>query len=208
MADQTEDQGAAALAADQARGHQGALAAAGPGLAPGDAAGADQLTLPIGGPTEKNAIPPVAVRSGRGRPAGSKNRATRAWAEFINQVYGSPLEALASIYAQDVRALAAHLKCSLLDAIKVQIRCAELCAPYVHAKQPIQIDGGAAFVPTSIMVTAAMEPELVEALRLQGVTDAQLAALGRGDFDAGQYSQADQGAIEHNPIPGNHRDSP
>lgn len=201
MGDQREVE-AGELGRDGAKGAAQALDEAGPGEPP--AAVADQLALPIGA-KQPGAPPPVAVRSGRGRPAGSKNRVTRAWAAYIAQAYGSPLEALASVYAQDVRALAAHLGCSALEAIKVQLRAAELVAPYVHAKQPVQVEGGGTYAPTSIFVGAQMEQALIDSLLSQGVSTADLAAIGRGDYDASAYIERDQGVIDHQPITGNHQ---
>lgn len=192
------------LIGDDPRGAAAALAEAGPGAPPAG----DQLVLPIGAKAQNGAVGAVVVRSRSGRPPGSKNRATQAWAKFLNSAYGSPLEALASIYAQDVLGLAKHLGCTALEALKLQIRCAELVAPYVHAKQPLSIEGGGTYAPTSIFVNAQLEPQLVKALRDQGVTEAELDALGRGELDVSRYAERDQGVIEHVPITANHRADP
>ena len=94
------------------------------------------LPLPLDKGSEETEID----ARGRGRPKGSKNKRTEAWTEFLLSNYRSPLEALAQIVAKPVRALAKELKCSRLEAFKLQIQAAKELAPYVHQKQPTAVD--------------------------------------------------------------------
>ncbi|MBE2191878.1 MAG: hypothetical protein IAE63_06835 [Alphaproteobacteria bacterium] len=93
-----------------------------------------------------------------GRPAGSKNRSTEQWRDFLFARYRSPLIGLAEIASLSVLELAKMLRFEvegefgrkakpeeLLELTKVQIACRDKLAPYLHSKMPlaIQNDGGA-----------------------------------------------------------------
>lgn len=86
----------------------------------------------------------ATVKKGRGagRPAGSKNKNTKEWADYILSKYASPLEVLAKTYSRPVELLAAELNCSRLEAYKVQVAAARELSPYIHQKQPTAIDVG------------------------------------------------------------------
>ena len=91
---------------------------------------------------------------GRGRPPGAKNKSTTDWTKYILGRYRSPMEFLAEAYNRPVQALAAELKCNVLDALKVQMICAKELLPYLHQKQTTASDdGGKEPVPLAIMVS-------------------------------------------------------
>ncbi len=78
-------------------------------------------------------------RRGGGRPAGAKNRSTEAWRAYFLASHRDPLLAAADIYSMPVEELAMRLRCDPLDAMKLQLRAAEVVAPYVHQKLPLAI---------------------------------------------------------------------
>lgn len=70
----------------------------------------------------------------RGRPAGSLNKATAAQAEVIRRSGQSPIAFLASVWRD-------HNK-----PLERRIQAAVAALPYVHRKQPVDVNvGGAAF---------------------------------------------------------------
>jgi hypothetical protein len=89
-----------------------------------------------------------------GRPAGSTNKTTDAWRDFILANYRSPLLFLADFIAADAFALHEALRDAdraqgvgdretrLIDVLALQKQAAESLAAYVHRKQPIAIDAG------------------------------------------------------------------
>ncbi len=94
---------------------------------------------------------------GAGRPAGSKNKNTEAWRNFILGRYQSPLVAMAETFNRTLQQLAEDLGYlvrynghvlrrptpdEMLELLKIQMQCAKELAPYVHSKQPIAIDAG------------------------------------------------------------------
>ena len=78
-----------------------------------------------------------------GRPPGARNKSTEAWRRFILGLHGSPLQALARIYASDPRELAAYLGCDAREALKRIIEAARVAAPYLHSTMPteVKVDG-------------------------------------------------------------------
>ena len=122
-------------------------------------------------------------RRGPGRPAGSRNRRTQDWVDYILAKYPSPLEALASCYARSVDVLMAELKCSRLDAYKIQQAAAANLAPYIHQKQPMAMQ---------------IEGKGMVQLIIQGVDDdADLAGLDdESVVIEGTIAQADEGEAE------------
>lgn len=117
---------------------------------------------------------PLARRPGR--PAGSRNRATEFWRNWILSRYPSPLEALARIYSRPLEELRAELRCSRLEAMNLQRQAAEALAPYLHGKMPVQVDlNGKGLVPLIIVDQA---PETLiegtfEAVAGPGVVNAE-----------------------------------
>lgn len=78
-------------------------------------------------------------RRGGGRPAGARNRSTEAWRTWFLSQRRDPALALADIYSMTVEELALRLECDPLDAMKLQMRAAEILMPYLHQKQPLAI---------------------------------------------------------------------
>lgn len=83
-----------------------------------------------------------AAGRGPGRPAGSKNKNTEAWRDYILSRYPSPLVALAETYSRPLDQLKAELHCTALDAFKLQLTAAKELAPYLHGKMPTEVDLG------------------------------------------------------------------
>jgi hypothetical protein len=103
---------------------------------------ADQLSL-LPTPAaiaDAGASDEIAQRSGPGRPAGSRNKRTQEWADFVLSRYSSPLIGMAETYSRPVEDLARELGCTRLEAFKLQLQAREALAPYVHQKQPQAID--------------------------------------------------------------------
>jgi hypothetical protein len=61
--------------------------------------------------------------------------------------YGSPLEALARLYAADPVHLAAYLGCKPVEAVSQIVSAARVALPYVHQALPadVRIEGKGAF---------------------------------------------------------------
>ena len=123
---------------------------------PGDraAAGADQAVLPDAAdlrPALAELLPPEPVqfdllaeraekanaeRRGRGRPAGSANKRNDEVFDTLDRMgYKNPVVRLMEIVSADVR----HLGCDVQDALKLQIRAAEVLLPYMLAKKPQEV---------------------------------------------------------------------
>lgn len=101
------------------------------------------------------------VPKGRGRPPGSRNRRTKATADWLLSLYRSPLAVMAEGYSMspadflrsaglrpDEKTEAGEACFSndlLLEAVKLQMRFAEAVAPYVHQRLPlaVQVDAKA-----------------------------------------------------------------
>lgn len=77
---------------------------------------------------------------GRGRPAGSANKRTAAWRDYLLGRYAHPLETLAQIQSQPVDKLAAELGCKPVEALAVIARAASELAPYLEGKMPVAVD--------------------------------------------------------------------
>ena len=105
--------------------------------------------------TDGEGFPVPREKRGRGRPKGSTNKRTQEWADYLLGRYGSPLEAMAQIYARPVHLLAIELQCSILDAVKVQLVAAKELAPYVHQKLPVQVDLGEKGLVNLVINTAS-----------------------------------------------------
>lgn len=74
-----------------------------------------------------------------GRPPGRRNKATEAWRAFILGQHGSPLQALARIYAADPQELARRLGCKPIEALDKIITAARVAVPYLHSSQPVDV---------------------------------------------------------------------
>lgn len=119
----------------------GVVAALGMALA-GEAgapeAEAEQLDL-LGLPAKGGGTSAVASR-GAGRPAGSMNRRTEQWADYLAKRYGHPLEVLAQIAVAETDALARSLGCKPLEALQEKRHAATALLPYVASRQPIAVN--------------------------------------------------------------------
>lgn len=98
------------------------------------------------------------VGRGRGRPAGSRNKSTQEWTRFILSRYPSPLMFLAEMYSRPLPELAAELLeysgasapgvmtkptyAQVVELLKIQLGAAKELAPYLHGKQPLEIQAG------------------------------------------------------------------
>lgn len=95
----------------------------------------DLLGLPV---TAESAA--LMERRGPGRPAGSRNRRTAEWADYLLAKYRSPLETLTAISAMRVDDLAAQLGCKPIEAL-MEIRLAAIAVgPYLHQRAPVAVD--------------------------------------------------------------------
>lgn len=76
-----------------------------------------------------------------GRPVGARNKRTQEFVEVLLKKYPSPLEGLLSIASRDLVTFAADLKTKdYLELLRLQVRCMEAAAPYIHQKQPQAIE--------------------------------------------------------------------
>ena len=89
-----------------------------------------------------------AERRGPGRPAGSRNRTTEQFVQFIRANYRDPRLFLAEVYNRPVEELARQLGCKRDEALKLQITAANDLAPYVAQKQPLAVQVSAAGIVT------------------------------------------------------------
>lgn len=111
---------------------------------PGDAQAVQLELLPLkpAGALAAGAENLVPSVRGPGRPAGSKNKNTQEWRDYILGRFTSPLIALGDTFTRGVADLAKELGCTKLEAFKLQIQAAKELAPYVHQKMPIAVDAG------------------------------------------------------------------
>lgn len=94
----------------------------------------------LGLPVNANVLALRARRSGRGRPAGSRNKRTVEMANYLLSQYKSPLEVLAQITATPIAELAAALACTKLEALQ-EIRLAAIALKdHLHSKMPVAVD--------------------------------------------------------------------
>lgn len=117
-----------------------------------DGSDAQLALLPVVLPSEESAVDGSDLGRGPGRPPGARNKRTEEWTAHILSKYRSPLEFLASTYTRSTALLAAELRCSLLDAFKMQLAAAKELSPYLHQKQPVAID-----LDTSTAINLALE---------------------------------------------------
>ena len=121
------------------QGVTAAIEAIGPGEPPAAAGQQAELFDNAAAPVP---LAPSAGRSGPqgGRPAGSRNRRTQEWVDFILAQYRSPLIVLAETYSRPVEDLARELGCNKLEAFERQQAAAVALAPYLHQRQPQAIE--------------------------------------------------------------------
>lgn len=97
----------------------------------------DQLSLLPTAP-----MMPKAQNRGLGRPPGSGNKSTLEWAKFINARYTNPLIFLSETVNRPVAQLAKELKCSRIEAFKVQQAAAAKLLEYTNQKMPTTLELG------------------------------------------------------------------
>lgn len=118
-----------------------------------------------------------AQRSGRGRPAGAKNRRTAEWADYLGKRYGDPREVLAQMMVQPAEVLAKQLGCSALEAWQEKRHAAVALLPFVASRMPISVDVTNRKVVHLTIVEAdgagddGLGAEIVEVLGYQGVSE-------------------------------------
>ena len=113
----------------------------------GDGEEADQLGLALASPNVAVAdvlnepAAAVAVRRGRGRPPGARNRRTSEMVAYVERVLGEPLLVKAvRIVGADVRLLAKGLGCTKIEAAKLQVQVLLGALPYLHQRLPLAVD--------------------------------------------------------------------
>lgn len=122
-------------------------------MLPPDCDNAEQAPLfPVAMMDDDDGAAAVPAKKGAGRPAGSKNRSTEEWRNYLFARYRSPLIGLAEIANSSVLELARTLRFEtdtrkakpeeLLELAKVQIACRDKLAPYMHSKMPMAIEAG------------------------------------------------------------------
>lgn len=143
--------------------------------APGEEA--EQLDL-LGMPDPRFGV--VAERKpGPGRPPGSRNRRTEAWAQFLLARYASPLEVLAQIATSSVEELHKRLGCSPLEALQEKRLAAIGLLPYLHQRQPIAVDLNSRQVVHLSIHDAGPAPAESLAVEIVGIVENQ--ELSEGD---------------------------
>jgi hypothetical protein len=101
----------------------------------------------------QDALPQLRRQSGPGRRKGSLNKASRQVAKYFIERYGDPLDVLGEIINTPTDALVEQLKLAqggeakhkpvrAMDAINLRMRAADIALPYIHGKQPIQVEIG------------------------------------------------------------------
>jgi len=137
--------------ADEKPGIKAAIDRAGPGDPPAaDGVQGELLPLPSSAAPGSTARQVEEKKRGPGRPAGSTNKRTEAWTQFLLANYSSPLECLAAVSSMRTADLIDRLGLKgdeltndqRINVFKAQIAAAVQLAPYLHSKQPTSIDVG------------------------------------------------------------------
>ncbi len=149
-------------------------------------------------------------RRGGGRPKGAQNRSTEAWRAYFLAQRRDPALVLADIYSMPVEELAMRLGCPNDEALKLQLRAAEILMPYLHAKQPLAIKTDGLNLPTlhlhmPMAMTQAAAPAndgaaggvvdlfAHEFQQNQGISALPADADGKAQVVGGEIAQQDQG---------------
>lgn len=101
----------------------------------------------------QDALSQLRKHNGPGRRKGSLNKASRQVAKYFIERYGDPLDVLGEIINTPTDALVEQLKLAqggeakhkpvrAMDAINLRMRAADIALPYIHGKQPIQVEIG------------------------------------------------------------------
>lgn len=83
---------------------------------------------------------------GRGRPAGSPNKANDELRRYLLEFGTDPLVGAMRLQSENPLVLAELWGCKPIEAVDRQLRARELVAPYMHGKQPVQVNLGFAGV--------------------------------------------------------------
>lgn len=129
------------------------------------AAEARQVGLPLG-PSGAE-LEPIDGGAG-GRPGGSVSRWTEEWRRRMLASYRSPLIVMAEIYSRPVHELARELRCTPLEAMRLQLDAAKDLAPHLHSKMPTSLQ----------LETGNMVPIVI------GMTDAAASSIGVSESGA------------------------
>jgi hypothetical protein len=105
-------------------------------------AAAASVPAPAEQPALLPELAPAEPRPG-GRPPGAQSRATREWVRHLLANYGSPLEKLLQVAAQDLDQLMREAGATRLEAFDRRMAALKEALPYLHQKLPqsIQVDG-------------------------------------------------------------------
>lgn len=98
-----------------------------------------------------DALPQLRRQSGPGRRKGSLNKASKQVAKYFIERYGDPLDVLGEIINTPTDLLVEQLKLAqggeakhkpvrAMDALNLKLRSIDIALPYIHGKQPVQID--------------------------------------------------------------------
>lgn len=139
---------------------------------------AEQLDL-LGMPEPRFSV--VERKPGPGRPPGSRNRRTEAWAQYLLARYASPLEVLAQIATSSVEELHKRLGCSPLEALQEKRLAALGLLPYLHQRQPIAVDLNTRQVVNLTIVEGAAEPADSLAVEIIGIVENQQLSEAEDD---------------------------
>lgn len=150
---------------------------------------------------------------GRGRPPGAQNRSTKAWTEFLLARYRSPLEGLAEIAFTPTGELGDRLLGMtgeapgtrltyerVVELLKIQLGAMKELAPYLHKKQPIEIDGGDAglinlFIGNNVVGHVAAKEATnfdLESLEFETVENQGLSENSAPEFNGRQSNDDEQ----------------
>lgn len=162
-----------------------------------------QLDLGLELEDEEEALMPVPVVRGRGRPKGSPNRSSEQLRALLVNKFGDPLLAAASFYAVPTKTLAEHLKCKPEEAAKIQLRAIEVVAPYIHSKRPqevnVDIEGGMTltiqdlpFAEGPVIDGGALRVRFGDVQENQGLIDELSQAVGQEELDSLQECEGNQ----------------
>lgn len=110
----------------------------------------------------------VAAAHRRGRPRGSRNRRSEDLVRYILSRHAHPLLVLADTYSRPAHVLAAELGCTAKEAFDLQLRAADMLAPYIESKKPVAVQVDSRVIQLTINAGGAAEalPEAADGVHL------------------------------------------